>query len=165
MEPVYWAAKVSYDSWDMTEADTNSPPLFTDDIESMYGWSSSSYTNSISGMFEGTVSDQHLSDNRMTLELSSSTIDGDDYYLINLIGKFSRGCDVYLHWTTTQSGFGSQKIGELSGDWGTMGVHDLSSNSSWDGKTIDDIWLSFKPAGPLALFVRIVWIKLENGEL
>ena len=163
VEPNDWATEVRSDPWDMTEATSGIPAWYTNDISAMYGWVSSSYTDSVSGMFEGSVSDSHLHDNRMYLNCGGETIDGDECFDFNLIGKTRRSSDVYLGWTDTHNHTGIVKIGEMDNTWHRLGVADMSG--SWSGLEIKELWLSFRPSGSVVLPVRIGWLTLENGEL
>ncbi len=166
VEPCDWATEVRHDPWDMTESDTPSSPWYTDDIESMFGWSTSSFTDSISGMFEGAPEFGFYQSNRMTLAMDGNTVNGNDYFCISLIGKSDYNpCDVYLNWTNDASVSDSQLIGTLDLEWGVLEPFDLSNNSNWYGHKITDIHLSFRRSGNLPYSVRLGWIKLENGEL
>ncbi len=163
IEPNDWATKVREDPWDMTEAASSPPPAwYTDDISSMVGWTTA-YTDSISGMFEGSVSSSHLADNKMYLDMDGEVIDGDSYHFLSLIGKTEDDCDVYLGWKDINNITGEEEIGTLDSDWGRMEVFDLSTE--WQGRRITEIWLSFRPDGNEQMPVRIGWVKLENGEL
>ncbi len=162
IQPNDWATQVRGDRWDMTEAPSPSPPWHTNDIDSMSGWMST-YSDSISGMFEGTVSGSHLSDNKMYLELDGETIDGDNYVYFSLIAKTQRACDVFLGWKDSHNQTGSLMVGELNSEWGRMEIKDLSSN--WSGLDIKELWLSFRPTGMIDMPVRVGWIKLENGTI
>lgn len=164
VEPNDWATEVRGDPWDMTETTSSPPAWFTDDISSMYGWSNTLYTDSITGMFEGSASRSHLNDNRMYLNLGSEEIDGDSYHYFSLIAKTQRNCDVYLGWRDSDNNTGEAEIGELSSDWERLPVADLSTE--WQGLDITELWLSFEPTdGTPPIPVRIGWVKLENGEL
>ena len=165
VEPNDWATEVRGDPWDMTEATSSIPAWYTNDISAMTGWVSSSYTDSISGMFEGTIKSNHLQSNSMTLNMSSGRIDGDEYYHFSLIGKTDLDCDVYLTWVNTASAITTAKLGEMTSEWGRLETDTLSTFSSWAGKVITGMSLSFRRTGNLSNPVRIGWVRLENGTL
>lgn len=169
VEPNDWATEVRGNPWDMTEATSSIPDWYTDDISALSGWVSTAYTDSVSGMFEGTVNGSSSQTNRMTLDLSSYRIDGDAYDQISLIGKTDLECDVYLLWDNTDSQTTEVKIGEFQTTeepgWRRLEVFDLSGYSTWAGKTITSLSLSFRRSGNLQNPVRLGWVKLENGNL
>ncbi len=164
VRPGDYATEVLNDPWDMTEVPPSGvPPAWnTNDIVSMYGWDTSAYTDSISGMFEGTVDYTYSQTNRMTLQLDGETIDGSTYNSISLIGKAEFACNVYLNWAANPSIVGSVQIGELGSDWGVLEPFDLSTISSWDGKTITDVSLSFRRTGNIDYPIRIGLVKLTE---
>ncbi len=168
VEPNDWATKLLGNPWDMTEVPPPAvpPAWYTNDISSMSGWTTA-YTDSISGVFEGSIDDSHLQNNSMTLNMNGYNVTGDDYSFITLIGKIEHDCDVYLSWDTSQAQIGSVKIGELNSDWGRTDTYDLSTNALWASKTITSISLSFRTtdASQDDNPVRIGWVRLENGEL
>ena len=165
VEPNDWATEVRSDPWDMTEATSSRPAWKTNDISAMYGWESSSYTDSVSGMFEGTISGSYSQNNSMTLNMSNYRIDGDEYDQFSLIGKTDLDCDVYLTWESTNSQITTAKIGEMTSEWGRLETDTLSTFSSWSGKVITGMSLSFRRTGNLSNPVRIGWVRLENGTL
>ncbi len=163
VKPGDYATEELNDPWDMTEESGAPPPAwYTEDIESMYGWDSSAYTDSISGMLEGVIDDTYSLTNKMTLELDGNSIDGSDYSSISLIGKSGLACDVYLTWRTNIPGIDSVMIDEMSSYWEVLEPFDLSTISSWDGKTITDVSLSFRRPRTTDYHVRIGWIKLTE---
>jgi hypothetical protein len=165
VEPNDWATEVRSDPWDMTEATSGIPAWYTNDISAMYGWVSSSYTDSVSGMFEGTISGSYPQTNRMTLNMSNGRIDGDEYDQFSLIGKTDLDCDVYLTWENSNMAITTAKIGEMTSEWGRLETDTLSTFSSWAGKVVTGMSLSFRRTGNIPNPVRIGWIRLENGTL
>ena len=104
--------------------------------------------------------------NSMTLNMSSGRIDGDEYYHFSLIGKTDLDCDVYLTWVNTASAITTIKLGEMTSEWGRLETDTLNTFSSWAGKVITGMSLSFRSAHVTGDDpVRIGWVKLENGEL
>ncbi len=95
--------------------------------------------------------------------MDGEVIDGDSYHFFSLIAKAQRNCDIYLGWKDSNNNTGEEEIGTLDSDWGRMEVFDLSTE--WQGRSITEIWLSFRPGGNVHLPVRIGWVKLENSEL
>jgi len=163
VEPNDWATEELDDPWDMTESGDSA--WHTDDISSMYGWVTASFTDSVSGMFEGSVDYDYRLTNRMTLNLGGETLDGDDWEYISLIGKTDVPCDVYLRWETSIPSVSEVKIGEM-GSWGILEYDDLGSNPNWAGKTITALSLSFRAQiHTVNVPVRIGWVRLENGRL
>ena len=76
LDPVDYATEIREDAWDMTE--TGFEAWKTDDIDSVMGWTS--FTDSISGMFEGEVRSDSSATNRLYLKLDGTTdIDGNIY--------------------------------------------------------------------------------------
>ncbi len=117
VEPNDWATEELDDPWDMTESGDSA--WHTDDISSMFCWVTASFTDSVSGMFEGSVDYDYRLTNRMTLNLGGETLDGDDWEYISLIGKTDVPCDVYLRWETSIPSVSEVKIGEM-GSWGIL---------------------------------------------
>lgn len=162
VNPCDYATKVLGDPWDMTEQGSAGPAWHTNDISSLSGWETGSYTDSISGMFEGTVSCTSGLTNMMTLQLNGSTVCGSSYHSISLIGKSEYDCDVYLIWETNTALVDSAKIGNFDSSWKILETFDLGSISTWDGSTITEVSLSFRRSGNSDNPIRLGWVKLTD---
>ena len=82
IDPRDYATGVLEDAWDMTEATSGAPDWKTDDISGMRGWES--FSDSISGMFEGSISDPS-SLNRMVLNTGSGASDSVDTSVYDML--------------------------------------------------------------------------------
>ena len=152
------------DSWDMDD-DTGSS-WHTNDIISLSGWSST-YTDSISGMFEGTISNPLLT-NKLELNLGSGSA---DYIPTRLYDKFSMvaraDCEltVTVHWKDSRGSSGSLELDTpIDSDWGEIGPFDLTDGSSgWADENIQELWLEFTAAThSAATDVRIGCVELTE---
>ncbi len=161
--PRDYATTVLNDPWDM---DDDTPPVWhTNDITSLVGWSST-YTDSISGMFEGTLSNPSQT-NRLVLNVGSgwsSDIPTRLYDQFSMIAKAESELTVTLHWQDVDLQSHSIVLGEAIGpDWTEMEPVDLSAGSSaWANKDAIKLWLEFNCAGNVPRYVRIGWIKLTE---
>ena len=194
VEPVDYATEVLGDAWDMTEASSSPPAWYTDDIESVSaGWSSTGWTDSIGGMFEGELSvpspgqlfvgDIYLSED------SHEPIDADEYTMLSLAGVSMNpnrsstefGCGMFLFWKdSTETGHiielhGSTYFGQGLGNgremWREFGPLDLGGVSGWSGE-IHDVGIRFQmnypdpvPMEVKPIAIRLGWIRLERGSL
>jgi hypothetical protein len=192
VEPVDYATEVLGNAWDMTEAVSNPPDWFTNDIVPVAaGWIDSCWTDSVSGMFEGALSvpspgnlfrgDIHLSED------SHEPIDADEYTMLSMAGVSMNpnrvdtgfGCGMFLFWKdSTETGHiielhGSNGFGRGLGNgremWREFGPLDLSGTDGWGGE-IHDIGIRFQmeppehyPVAPIR--IRIGWVRLEEGAL
>jgi hypothetical protein len=165
IDPRDYPAAVLGNAWDMTEASSGAPAWYTMDIDSVVHWSS--YTDSIGGMFEGTIPSNHIADNRMYLHMPASSslwIDGDLYNRFSLIGKTSTStADLVLGWVDSHGGRDSTEVGELSTSYGRTTPFDLSSE--WEGLTIKLIWLGFRYSTSVTPRIRIGRVWLEEARL
>jgi hypothetical protein len=161
LDPADYATKVGEDAWDMTE--TGFEAWKTDDIGSVMGWTS--FTDSISGMFEGEVRSDSSASNRLYLKLDGTTdIDGNIYNQVSLACiSLDAACDVIVGWKDTTGGSGSTTLCEdlSAGEWEEIGPVDLSD--FWSHKTIEELWLRFEFSGNIHNRpVRIGWVKLTE---
>jgi len=161
LDPVDYATEVLENAWDMNE-DGDSTWL-TDDITDLDGWESS-FSDSVSGMFEGTVADNSLSTNRMYLSVDPDTadwIDGRDINQFSLAGKCQRSAQLYLGWVDGNGISGSLLLDTLTTEWEEIEPYDLGI--VWSSKTIQELWLRFVPlTGAINMRVRIGWVKLTE---
>ncbi len=164
IDPRDYPAAVLGNAWDMTEASSGAPAWYTMDIDSVVHWSS--YTDSIGGMFEGTLLTGHFSDNAMYLHIPGSSllwIDGDLYNEFSVTGRSSAdSTDVVLGWVDSHGNRGSSIVGTLTTAYGRTEPFDLSS--IWSGRTIESLWLRFDPANHQLLSSRIRVGRAWLGE-
>ena len=131
----------------------------------MRGWES--FSDSISGMFEGSISDPS-SLNRMVLNTGSGASDSVDtsvYGMLSLAGKASRTLDIDLYWIDASGDTQDVDLGiDLTTDWEEPGPVDLDdlTSGTWSAKKASTIWLEFGSGSSLATPVRIGWIRLTE---
>jgi len=161
--PRDYATTVLNDPWDM---DDDTPPAWhTNDITSLVGWSST-YTDSISGMFEGTISDPSQS-NKLVLNVGSGwsyDIPTRLYDRFSMVAKAESELTVTLHWQDESLQNHSIVFIETIGpDWTEMEPVDLTAGSSgWADEDAIKLWLEFSAASNMSKYVRIGWIKLTE---
>jgi hypothetical protein len=194
VEPLDYATEVLGNAWDMTEAVSNPPDWFTNDIVPVAaGWIDSCWTDSISGMFEGALSVPSLGhlfvgDIHLREDLTEP-IDADVYTMLSMAGVSMNpnrvdtgfGCGMFLFWKdSTETGHilelhGSNGFGRGLGNgremWREFGPLDLSGVEGWGGE-IHDIGIRFQmePPYPMPLelypiSIRLGWVRLEEGSL
>lgn len=193
VDPADFATEKRDDPWDMTEATTSIPDWYTDDISAIGGlWKSISFTDSISGMFEGAL-DPAISGTIFRGDISlaipeDSTINTDDFYNLsfgavcmnpNSNATTAAGSVLHLWWidsegdTLTANLSNEIEIGAIrngTDQWKTYGPLDLSTVSGlgWATEEASEFWLSFrsgKPAAPEVpkpIDIRIGWVKLTE---
>ena len=165
VDPADYATEELDDPWDMTEATSNPPTWHTKDIKSMTGWNSSLFTDSVSGMFEGTIPDPSTgSTMEMNLGTSSSTwIDTDIYHNLCLTGIAETSLNIEIHWIDGDDDTSYIDTGEdFTATWQEIGPVDLSG-VAWDGLRIKKLWFEFSSGShSSATDVRIGWIKLTE---
>jgi len=165
VKPIDYAASVLDDPWDMDPpAPPISPPAWkTFDIDSLTGcWGS--YTDSISGMFEGTLSNP-VNANALYLNTGSGRddwIDADRFVNLSLAGYAEHSLSIEAHWMDSDSsGYFvdiQEDLGSTAADIGPVDLSSLSGN--WTGDVIA-FWLEFTGTN-LATDVRIGWVKLTE---
>ncbi len=166
VEPRDYATQVLSDPWDMTEP---SPPIVppvwnTFDIDSLTGtWGS--YTDSISGMFEGTLPHPDSS-NGLYLNVGSGSenwIDADLYSKFSMYGYSSgAAASIRVHWTDRYGNGYYVNTGEsISSPADRTDPVDLSSLSNdWTGM-VSSIWIEFTGTN-LPTDIRIGWVRLTE---
>lgn len=164
VSPRDYATEVLDNPWDMTEATGLPYPLWnTNDITAMTGWNTSLFTDSISGMFEGTIPDPSAGN---TMKMNTGTasgewIDTDTYHNLSLAGKASRTAGIEIHWIDSHNDTSYIDTGEeLTSTWQEIGPVDLSG-AAWNSLSIKKLWFEFT-GGNLPATVRIGWIKLTE---
>lgn len=163
VRPGDYATEVLDDPWDMNEASSSPPAWKTFDIDSLTGcWGS--YTDSISGMFEGNLSN-NTTDNSLYLNIGSGRddwIDADKYHNFSLAGRSKTPVDIVVHWMNSDSSSFSADIQEdlkaVAADIGPVGLFSLNSN--WTGDIVK-FWLEFTGTN-ISTNVRIGWVKLTE---
>ena len=167
IRPRDYASEVLNDPWDMTEATgSGAPDWHTDDITAMSGWEST-FSDSISGMFEGEITNPSSSDGTMQMNAGSSTgdwIDTSLYQNLTLAAKAERSLDIEVHWIDEHSVEHYIDLGEdVTTTWSEIGPIDLQSlDSEWDDEDATSFWLEFSCGSNLSTAVRIGWIKLTE---
>ncbi len=166
VKPRDYATEILNNPWDMTEATSTPFPIWnTEDIKSMIGWNTSLFTDSVSGMFEGGISDPTQL-NRMFLNTghgSSDWIDADEFVNFSLIGKASRDITIELYWIDSHGDTSHINPGiSLTSSWQEIDPVDLSAilGSTWGGN-LKKLWIEFN-GGNLPVSIRIGFIKLTE---
>ena len=164
IEPRNYARTELHDPWDMTEATGSPPAWYTDDVDSLTGWNAT-FTDSISGMFEGTVSDPSDT-NRVYLNTGSGSSDWINtikYHELRLAGIAERALSIYLGWTDTRGREYVVDTGEdLTAEWAEIApvyIDDLSPR--WDDDDAPTFWLEFRGSN-MSTDVRIGWVRLTE---
>jgi len=169
VDPRDYATEILDDPWDMSEATTSIPDWYTHDIVSLTGcWNGSAYTDSISGMFEGALTNPTYS-NGVYLNTgsgSSDYIDADRYYNLSLAGMSATRTLITVHWLDSHDDTGyitligaSDTLRAVAADLGPWNLSELSG--SWTGD-MKKLWLEFNGAGNLSTDIRIGWVKLTE---
>ena len=165
VNPKDYATEVLGDPWDMTEATTSIPDWHTNDIDSLLGWEST-FSDSISGMFEGTVSDDNLTTNRMYLHIPADTsewIDGGTYNQFSITGKSQRAALVTLCWEDSLGSSYSILVDTITSEYQQSVILDLNSTLNWISYPNRLVWLRFSPVtGVVALPIRIGNVSLTE---
>jgi hypothetical protein len=193
VDPRDYASEVLNNPWDMNEATARPiPDWYTNDIEDVSTWwdTSSGWTDSVSGMFEG-VLDEDISGNLFRGDISlsipeDSTIDVDDYYRLSLAAVCMNpngnatpagGCVLHLWWIDshgdTLTANLSNEIGAIRNgmdQWQTYGPIDLRlvTGLGWSNKEASEVWLSFRtgkpdaPEIPKPVDIRLGWVRLTE---
>jgi hypothetical protein len=166
VEPRDYATEILSNPWDMTESSPpiTSPPWKTFDIDSLTGYWGS-YTDSISGMFEGTLTHPDSS-NGLYLNVGSGSSDWIDADLYNTFSMYGYSSDaevnIRVHWTDRDSNSYYVNTGEsLTSPAGETGSVDLSSLSNDWTSMVSSIWLEFYGTN-LPTDIRIGWIRLNE---
>ena len=166
VKPLNYATEILDDPWDMSEvpAPAIPPAWYTNDIDSLTGcWGS--YTDSISGMFEGNLSDISSS-NALYLNVgtgSSDYIDADVYHNFSMAGMSEEDLNIVVHWLDSSHNSYFIDTGEdLGSTAADIGPVDLSDNSNRTGDIVK-IWLEFtQVVHGNSSNVRISWVKLTE---
>jgi hypothetical protein len=163
VDPRDYATEVLDNPWDMTEA--TGPAWFTNDIDSLTGcWTA--YTDSITGMFEGVLSNPTQT-NRLYLNTgtgSSQYIDADMFHNLSLAGRSSVTVDIEVHWIDNHERHcrvdTGQNLTMFARDVGPFDLAVLSND--WTGM-VKKLWLELSAgSGNLSSNVRIGWVRLTE---
>jgi hypothetical protein len=164
IEPADYATTVLEDPWDMTEASPCTLSWHTYDIPMLTGYST--FTDSISGMFEGVLDDPSDS-NLLELRVSSSErINTTEYHMLSLAGLADDTLDIIVGWMDMNSTVHRLDIGETLGpNWAEIGPVDLSelTGSAWTAANARRVWLELDSGDDDPVRVRLGWVKLTNG--
>jgi len=163
--PRDYAKTILGNPWNMTEVSgPGAPAWHTNDIVSMTGWNSF-YSDSISGMFEGTISNPSNS-NAMVLNTGSvsDNITTRLYDQFSMIAKSEIEMTITVHWLDVNLGRDSLVLSETIGpDWGEIGPIDLNAGlSGWSNRDVLRFWLEFNTVSSDPKGVRIGWVKLTE---
>jgi len=169
INPRDYATEVLDDAWDMTEADSAGPAWYTDDVVALSGYDTT-FTDSISGMFEATLTDP-TEDNELRLNVDTSAanrIDTSLYDRLSLAGKADAGANTWVYvnvcWTDENNNAHSVRLPDsLPAGWSEMGPYDLSDLSDdWDDEDVKALWLEISHGSILTRHMRIGWIRLTE---
>jgi len=164
IQPRDYATQVRKDAWDMTEDKVGPPDWYTSDVDTLIGWSST-FTDSISGMFEGVISDPNDT-NRLYLELDKiKEINPERYHMLSLAGiTMVRSLDVYLGWRDDRDSVYVVDTGlDISPDWIETDPLSIGSISGdWGDYDVEEIWFEFRAGSQLATSVRLGWVRLTE---
>jgi hypothetical protein len=170
LDPRDYATEVLDDAWDMTEAESSPPDWYTEDVDTLIGYSGT-FTDSISGMFEATLTDP-TDDNELRLNVGTSAsnrIDTSLYDKLSLSGKADGGANTWVYvdvcWTDEHSSDHSVRLPDsLLARWSEMGPYELNTLSSgdWDDEDATALWLEFSHGSSLSRDIRIGWIRLTE---
>ncbi|MCD6587570.1 MAG: hypothetical protein J7K88_03370 [Candidatus Fermentibacteraceae bacterium] len=168
VRPGDYATEILDDPWDMTEATSSIPAWYTNDIDTLTGcWGG--YTDSISGMFEGVLSNPTTA-NALYLNTgtgSSDYIDADRFHNLSLAGMSETKTVITVHWLDSHENTGyialTNPADTLRSVAADLGPWDLTSLSgSWTGD-MQMFWLQFtSPNSMSPADVRIGWVKLTE---
>ncbi len=165
VRPGNYASEILDDPWDMDPPlPPISPPAWkTFDIDSLTGcWGG--YTDSISGMFEGVLSNPTQS-NHLYLNTgtgSSEYIDADRFHNFWIAGRSERTVTMGVYWIDSHDNTGYIAVVDtLEATAADHGPYDLSALSEdWTGD-IRKLWLEFHGSN-VSSNVRIGWVKLTE---
>ena len=170
VKPTDYATEVLDDPWDMTEATSSIPVWKTNDIDTLTGsWNPFLCTDSISGMFEGVLTNPSQA-NGLYLNTgagSSDYIDADQFHNLSLAGMSETKTVITVHWLDSHENTGyialTNPADTLRFVASDLGPWDLSSLSgSWTGD-LKKFWLEFiSPNVVSPTDVRIGWVKLTE---
>ncbi len=160
--PRDYATTVLNDPWDMD--DDTGPAWHTNDVISLFGWNST-FPDSVSGMFEGSMNDPSQA-NKLELNLGS---DSTEYIPTRLYDQFSMTAradhqlTVTVHWQYKGGRTGNQMLSSSIGtEWGEIGPFDLTSGSSgWASEDVKRLWLEFSGSNMVS-DLRIGEIRLAE---
>jgi len=166
IEPRDYAATVLENPWDMTEDGEDPPDWYTSDVIDLVGWETGgSLTDSISGMFEGTVADPSET-NRLHLRVGrNDPIDPTLFGMLSLAGIApDRPLSVYVGWRNEEESSYVVDTGlDVGTEWAEIGSVDLDALSeNWAEADIESFWLEFRSGSELASSVRLGWIRLTE---
>ena len=137
VEPRDYATEARGNAWDMEEDSTDA--WFTSDIEGIaLNWSDSAWTDSVSGMFEGSIrfDSSGSVDFRGDIYLSipddtSQYIETDRYHMLSMgiavnnpWRRDNNPCSIFIDWTDTENS---------SPGWSNLLGSNFSLDNGWDG--------------------------------
>jgi hypothetical protein len=165
IEPRDYAATVLEDPWDMTEDGEDPPDWYTSDVIDLVGWETGgSLTDSISGMFEGTVTDPSET-NRLYLRVGrNDPVPSDLFHMLSLAGiALDSTLSVHIGWRNEWDDEYIEDTGlEIGPEWDEVGPVDIGGLSlNWYAGDIEEIWLELRGA-EVSTLVRLGWVHLTE---
>jgi len=164
VDPRDYATEVLGNPWDMTEAAAYL--WHTDDIVETAGWNDSAFTDSVSGMFEGVLTDPSAYD-ALVLNTGSGSgdwIDSGLYRQFSLAGRADGQLSIRVYWEDSLGDTSYVDTGEnLSQTWQEIGPVALDGivGSSWGDDPVRKFWIDFG-GGNVPRSVRIGWVRLTE---
>ncbi len=130
-------------------------------------WNTSLCTDSISGMFEGVLTNPTQA-NALYLNTgtgSSEYIDADRFHNFSIAGRARHSVIFDIHWIDSHNDSGYIAVVDtLRATAADIGPYDLAAlNNDWTGN-IKTLWLEFN-GGNVSSNVRIGWVKLTEEEV
>ena len=193
VQPRDYATAVLDDPWDMDDS-TSSHAWNTDDIEAVsLNWDTTStgWTDSVSGMFEGVIEYDSGIDPEFQAAFSlaipeDSLIDSDLYHMLSLgicvnnpNATGNLACRLYVGWMESDNSWhdyvqftDGTNYYVLDGwnEYSTVGPVDLSTiqNLNWGGEDATELWIKLEAEKPelwipMPMDIRIGWVMLEES--
>ena len=164
IDPRDYATEVLGNPWDMTEATGNL--WHTEDIAETAGWNDSAFTDSVSGMFEGVLSDPSAYD-ALVLNTGSGSgdwIDSGLYDRFSLAGRADGQLSIRVYWEDSHGDTSYVDTGQnLNQTWQEIGPVALDGivGSSWGDDPMRKFWIGFG-GGNIPRSVRMGWVRLTE---
>jgi len=166
IRPRDYAETILENPWDMTEDLEDPPDWYTSDVSDLVGWETgSTLTDSVSGMFEGTVADPSET-NRLYLRVGrNDPVDPGIFHQLSLAGMApDRPLSLYVGWRNEEDSVCVVDTGlDVDTVWAEIGPVDLDALSeAWTDADIESFWLEFNSGSPLASSIRLGWVCLTE---
>jgi hypothetical protein len=164
VDPMDYATEVLGNPWDMTEATGHL--WHTDDIVETALLNDSAFTDSISGMFEGVLTDPSAYD-ALVLNTGSSLgdwIDSGLYHRFSLAGRADGQLSIRVYWEDSHGDTSFVDTGQsLVQEWRVIDPIALDEimGSSWGDDPVRKFWIDFG-GGNVPRSVRMGWVRLTE---